>query len=133
MRFKALGLSTLMGIAVVSPAVSRAQDIPSGDSGKGARLFKTCCAQCHTIESGGVHKHGPNLSGVFGRTSGTTSGFTYTDAMKGKGVTWSRETLFDYLLNPRMYVPGTQMNFAGLKKPQDRADLIAFLEVETTK
>ena len=68
---------------------------------------------------------------MFGRVSGTTEGFSYSAANKNKGVTWSENTLYDYLLNPKKYIPGTKMVFAGLKKPQDRADLIAYLKDST--
>ena len=74
---------------------------------------------------------GPNLGGLFGRVSGTTEGFAYSAANKNKGVKWGEDTLYDYLLNPKKYIPGTKMVFAGLKKPQDRADLIAHLKVAT--
>ena len=74
---------------------------------------------------------GPNLGGLFGRVSGTTEGFSYSAANKNKGVTWNEETLYDYLLNPKKYIPGTKMVFAGLKKPEDRADLIAYLKDST--
>ena len=67
----------------------------------------------------------------FGRVSGTTEGFSYSAANKNKGVKWGEETLYDYLLNPKKYIPGTKMVFAGLKKPQDRADLIAYLKEST--
>merc|ERR1712216_507334 len=83
-------------------------------------------------EAGGGHKQGPNLGGLFGRVSGTTEGFPYSAANKNKGVKWGEDTLYDYLLNPKKYIPGTKMVFAGLKKPQDRADLIAYLK-ESTK
>ena len=73
-------------------------------------------------------EQGPNLGGLFGRVSGTTEGFAYSAANKNKGVKWGEETLYDYLLNPKKYIPGTKMVFAGLKKPQDRADLIAYLK-----
>ena len=69
---------------------------------------------------------------MFGRVSGTTEGLSYSAANKNKGVTWSESTLYDYLLNPKKYIPGTKMVFAGLKKPEDRADLIAYLK-ESTK
>ncbi|CAO3685366.1 unnamed protein product [Umbelopsis ramanniana] len=102
--------------------------MPAGDATAGAKLFKTRCAQCHTTEAGGANKVGPNLHGVFGRKSGQAAGFSYTEANKNKGVTWSEETLFEYLLNPKKYIPGTKMAFAGLKKEKDRADLIAHLK-----
>ena len=78
------------------------------------------------------NEQGPNLGGLFGRVSGTTEGFSYSAANKNKGVKWDESTLYDYLLNPKKYIPGTKMVFAGLKKPQDRADLIAYLK-ESTK
>jgi len=72
------------------------------------------------------------LHGLIGSNTGFAQDYSYTDANKRKGVTWGSQTLFEYLLNPKKYIPGTKMVFAGLKSEQDRADLIKYLE-ESTK
>merc|ERR1712183_962806 len=101
--------------------------VPEGDAKKGAKLFKGKCAQCHTIEKGGLVKQGPPLWGLFGRQSGTVEGFAYSEANKNSGIVWSDKHMFEYLVNPKKYIPGTKMVFAGIKKDKERADLITFL------
>ena len=102
--------------------------LPEGDAKKGAKIFKAKCAQCHTIEKGGVTKQGPNLNGVIGRGAGTSGGFTYSEAMKSSDITWSEAHLAQYLTNPKSYVPGNKMVFPGIKKDQEKADLIAYIK-----
>jgi cytochrome c len=97
----------------------------AGDIKKGANLFKTRCAQCHTVEKDGGNKIGPALHGLWGRKTGSVEGYAYTDANKQKGIEWNDDTLFEYLENPKKYIPGTKMAFGGLKKAKDRNDLIA--------
>ncbi|EDK44179.1 iso-1-cytochrome c [Lodderomyces elongisporus] len=103
-----------------------------GSSKKGATLFKTRCLQCHTTEKGGANKVGPNLHGVFGRHSGQAEGYSYTEANKKAGVLWDEQHMSDYLENPKKYIPGTKMAFAGLKKAKDRNDLVTYLKEATS-
>ena len=100
-----------------------------GDPAKGEKVFKKCKA-CHALEAG-KKKIGPSLAGMFGRTAGTVEGFKYSSAMKDSGVVWDEQTVDEFLAKPKTFIPKTKMSFPGLKKEQDRADIIAYLKEAT--
>lgn len=93
---------------------------------QGKKLAKACAA-CHTLDKGGPNRVGPNLWGVVNRPKGKHEGFSYSSAMAEKGGSWSYADLNHFLYKPKDYVPGTKMTFAGFKKTEDRAAVIAFL------
>jgi len=88
------------------------------------------CAACHTFEKGGANKIGPNLWGVVGGPHDHMAGFAYSDALKGKAGAWDYDGLNAWLFSPKAYAPGTKMSFAGLKKTQERANVIAWLRTQ---
>jgi len=101
-----------------------------GDAAKGEKVFKKCAA-CHAVGEGAKNKVGPVLNGVIGRTAGTAPDYNYSAAMKeagAKGLVWNDETLHKYLESPKEFVPGNKMAFPGLKKEDERDDVIAYLK-----
>ena len=100
-----------------------------GDPEQGEKAFNKCRA-CHVADEP-QNRVGPHLVGVFGREAGSVEGFRYSDAMKESGVTWNEETIAEYIADPRNYIKGNRMAFAGLKDQEGIADLIAFLKEAT--
>ena len=110
--------------AAVEPIADR---LAKADAAKGQALTKQC-ASCHTFDSGGKVLTGPNLHGVMGKQAGSVAGFAYSDKMKALGKAWDDATMDTFLANPKGLVPGTKMTFAGISRPDQRADLIKYLQ-----
>lgn len=101
--------------------------LATADITAGEKLLKKCTA-CHTFDKGGKHGVGPNNYGIVGAPIAHVSEFSYSDAiMAKKGEKWTFEELSHFLENPKKYAPGNKMAFAGIRKPQDRANLLAYL------
>lgn len=97
-----------------------------GDAAKGKKIFNKCKA-CHSLEEG-KKKVGPSLFGIVGKAAGTVEGYKYSKAMKESGLTWDEATLDSFIKKPKKFLKGTKMSFAGLKKEDQREDLIAYLK-----
>ena len=102
------------------------QRLASADVTRGENSAKKCAA-CHTFGKGEPNRVGPNLYGVVGRERGSHAGFNYSAAMKGKPGKWTVEDLNAFLQNPKGFLPGTTMGFAGVPRGSERADVIAYL------
>jgi cytochrome c len=111
---------------VLAVALTASSAALAGDPEAGARVFKKCQA-CHAVGEGAVNRVGPVLNGLFGRPAGTYPDYKYSEANRTSGIVWSEEVFAEYIRNPRAYVPGTSMAFAGLKKDEEIEDIIAFL------
>lgn len=107
--------------------IKTAQGQPvSGNPADGQQDFVVCSA-CHSIQPG-QNMVGPSLHGVVGRRAGTIPGFHYSPANKNSGLVWTEQELYAYLESPQKVVPGTYMTYLGMKDPQQRADVIAYLQ-----
>ena len=102
----------------------------SADYNRGRRTFKLC-QSCHTLNEGGANLVGPNLYGIFGRGIGAVEGFTYSKAVQESDIVWTPEILAEWLESPRNFLPGNKMSFAGVRKPDDRTAVIAYIMAET--
>ena len=104
--------------------------LASADPAAGQKASKRC-ASCHTFNDGGANRVGPNLWGIVGRDKGSVDGFKYSDALRDKGGAWSYDDLNAFLANPKDFIKGTRMSFAGVKKVQDRAAIIAYMRQQS--
>ncbi len=117
MNWLAVAAIAVIGLVEASPCAFAAG---------GEDVFNDNCAICHSTEAG-VQKLGPSLAGVVGRKSGSLPDYSYSPAMAGAGLVWTKPALDKYLANPQAMVHGTKMPFAGLKNAKERASLIAYL------
>ena len=117
---------TLLAVAMIAavPTLAAAE----GDAAAGEKVFRKCKA-CHTADEA-KNKVGPHLVGIVGRKAGAVEDFKYSDAMKNSGLTWDEATLKEYLADPKAKIPGNKMIFAGLKKAEDLADIVAYLSTK---
>lgn len=124
----AVVISAAVACAALGGTPASAQEAAAGDVVSGEKLFKRCAA-CHNVGPGAVNKIGPELNNLFGRVPGSLADYKYSPAMVtyGSGHVWAAETLSTYLEAPAKVVKGTKMAFPGLRKPEDRSDVIAYL------
>ncbi|MCP4278218.1 MAG: cytochrome c family protein [Gammaproteobacteria bacterium] len=101
--------------------------IIAGDAVAGQRIY-IFCQSCHSINEGGANKIGPNLHGIFNQKAARVEGFMYSAALSSADITWTADMLDQWVARPAALVPGTTMVFAGVNDPQQRADLIAYLQ-----
>jgi cytochrome c len=124
-------LKSIVAVALLGAVLTSGQPAPAaeGDAAAGERVFVRCQV-CHVLDQE-QNRIGPHLVGVFGREAGAVEGYNYSPAMQEADVVWDVETLDAYLTDPRAYIPGNKMAFAGLRNEEERANLIAYLEKAT--
>ena len=114
----------------VSPFAALPAPYNTADYARGRRTWKLC-QSCHITAEGGGNLVGPNLHGLFGREAGTLEGFAYSPALQEADFIWTPDKVDHWLENPRTFLPGNRMTFAGVRKPDDRIAVIAYLMSET--
>ncbi|MFM8799730.1 MAG: c-type cytochrome [Tagaea sp.] len=112
-----------LGLPVLTPAPAQAADAAAGEA-----AARRLCAACHIFTAEGRRGVGPTLFGLVGRKSGAVEGFRYSTANQNANVVWTPEVLDKYLMNPREFMPGTTMAFAGIRNEAERANVIAYLQ-----
>ena len=116
---------TLGALAIITSMAATSAALAQ-DAAAGKTSFNKCMA-CHAIGEGAKNKVGPELNGIDGRKSGTAEGYSYSEANKSSGITWSEAEFKDYIQDPKAKIPNTKMSFAGLKNEKEVADLWAYL------
>jgi len=118
--------TSILSSLIVVTSLAAASGALAQDAAAGKASFNKCMA-CHAIGEGAKNKVGPELNGLDGRKSGTTAGYSYSDANKNSGITWGKDQFLEYIKEPKAKIPGTKMVFAGIKNEKEAGDLWAFL------
>jgi len=116
----------MLSFLVVAATLAAASGALAQDVAAGKSSFNKCLP-CHAIGEGAKNKVGPELNGIDGRKSGSAPDYSYSDANKNSGITWSKETFLEYIKDPKAKIPGTKMTFAGIKSETEAANLWAYL------
>jgi cytochrome c len=119
-------MKNLVALAVAVTGLFLAMPAQAGDAAAGEKVFRKC-KSCHYVDQE-KNKTGPHLVNIVGRAAGAVDGFKYSSAMKESGLTWDEATLTEFLKKPKAYLKGTKMAFAGIRKDEDLANLIAYLK-----
>jgi cytochrome c len=114
-------MAPLILAALTPPAAA------AGDAGAGQKVFSFYCTRCHQIGETAKNAVGPKLNGLFGRPAGSIEGFSYSSANKNSRIVWDEATFREYIKGPKEKVPGTKMDFPGLKTQKEIDDIVAFL------
>lgn len=130
MQLRTILICAFCAFTGLAAALALADEGHGGNAAAGEKVFRKCKA-CHSLDAG-KNKIGPTLHGVFGRAAGGVDGYKYSKAMAASGVVWSDETMDAFMAKPKTFIKGTKMAFAGIRKEDDRKDLIAYLK-EATK
>lgn len=115
--------AALLAASVVVAPAAQAQDVAAGEA-----AFRRLCSACHIVAAEGPRRLGPTVFGVVGRKAGSVEGFRYSSAKRDADLVWTPEQLDKYLANPREFMPGTTMAFAGIRNDAERANVIAYLQ-----
>ena len=119
--------SYILAPALAAGALFASQAALAADPDNGADLFDSYCSDCHSVSAKVANRKGPSLYHIGGRKAGAIPGFKYSPAMKASNITWTAASLNAYLANPKVVLPTGIMKYKGMPKPEDRADLIAYL------
>jgi cytochrome c len=122
-------MSRIMALILGLGAIGSMAAPALADPAEGQKVYTRNCVACHTINATAARRVGPTLFGIVGRKTGSDEGFPrYTPANKNANLTWDRATLDKYLADPKAVIPGTNMTFVGVRRAEERNDLIDYLE-----